>query len=218
MRSYCQYCSVAKALDVIGDRWNLLIVRELLLRGRCRYTDLRDGLPGIATNLLADRLRDLEGAGIVFREDAAPPIATTLFGLTERGQELKPVLEQLGQWGAPLMFEPAEEDAFRAHWLALPVELFLEDHEPNRPPVTIELRTGEQPMMIETLDGGVRARPGPARDPDLVLSGAPYVIVGLLSGRLSLADARARGLKSEGDAGTLRRIQAKASAPAVSVK
>src|SRR5690349_25102414 len=85
MRSYGQYCSVAKALDVVGDRWTLLIVRELLLQGPCRYTDLRNGLPGIATNLLADRLNELEGAGLVRREEAAPPVATTLFRLTEAG-------------------------------------------------------------------------------------------------------------------------------------
>ena len=73
MRTYGQYCSVAKALDVVGDRWTLLIVRELLLQGPCRYTDLKSGLPGIATNLLADRLRELERAGLVRREEAPPP-------------------------------------------------------------------------------------------------------------------------------------------------
>ena len=94
MRSYGQYCSVARALDVIGDRWSLLIVRELLLQGSCRYTDLLNGLPGIATNLLADRLQQLEQAGIVDREAAPPPVATTLFGLTPRGQQLQPVLRR----------------------------------------------------------------------------------------------------------------------------
>src|SRR6266404_2557099 len=130
IRSYCQYYLVGKAQDVVGDRANLLIVRELLFRGRCRYTDLLDGLPGIATNLLADRLRDLEHAGIISREDAPPTIATTLFALTERGEKLRPVLFELGKWGAPLMLEPAEDDAFRSHWLALPVELFLADSAP----------------------------------------------------------------------------------------
>ena len=85
MRSYGQFCGLAKALDVIGDRWTLLIVRELLIRGACRYTDLRNGLPGIATNLLAERLRELEEAGVIEREEAPPPIATTLFRLTPRG-------------------------------------------------------------------------------------------------------------------------------------
>ena len=82
MRSYGQYCALAKALDVLGDRWTLLIVRELMLAGPSRYTDLRNGLPGIATNLLSDRLRELEAAGVVAREQAPPPVATTLFSLT----------------------------------------------------------------------------------------------------------------------------------------
>jgi DNA-binding HxlR family transcriptional regulator len=214
VRSYNQYCSVAKALDLIGDRWNLLIVRELLLRGPCRYTDLLHGLPGIATNLLADRLRDLEHAGIVSREDAPPPIATTLFGLTERGQELRSVLRELGRWGAPLMLEAADEDAFRGRWLALPTELFLTDRAPDRAPVTIELRTGEEPMIIETADGAVRARPGTAEDADLVLSGTPNVVIGLVSGRLTLADAHARGLEYRGDPEALRRVQAREPATA----
>src|SRR5947208_2822065 len=77
MRSYDEYCAVAKSLDVIGDRWTLLIVRELALRGACRYTDVRNGLPGIASNLLAERLRELEHAGVIAREDAPPPIAQT---------------------------------------------------------------------------------------------------------------------------------------------
>src|ERR1041385_5860664 len=77
MRSYDEYCAIAKSLDVVGDRWTLLIVRELALSGPSRYTDLRNGLPGIATNLLAERLRDLELAGVITREDAPPPIATT---------------------------------------------------------------------------------------------------------------------------------------------
>ena len=94
MRSYGQYCSIAKALDVVGDRWTLLIVRELLLQGPCRYTDLKNGLPGIATNLLSDRLRELEAAGLVSaartRRRPSPPPS---FPLTETGAELEPVLE-----------------------------------------------------------------------------------------------------------------------------
>src|SRR5260370_24599353 len=130
MRSYRQYCAVAKALDVIGDRWNLLIVRELLLRGPSRYTDLLHGLPGIATNLLADRLRELELAGVLSRQDAPPPVATTLFALTPRGGELAPVVDELGRWGAPLMAEPPRGEAFRSHRLAFPGALFLADRPP----------------------------------------------------------------------------------------
>ena len=103
MRSYGQNCALAKALDVIGDRWTLLIVRELMIRDGCRYTDLRNGLPGIATNLLAERLDDLEKAGLVSREAAPPPVATTLFRLTQRGKDLEPAIAALGRWGAPLL-------------------------------------------------------------------------------------------------------------------
>src|ERR671937_880674 len=103
MRSYDEYCAIAKSLDVVGDRWCLLIVRELMLQGPCRYTDLRNGLPGIATNLLADRLRELEQAGVIRREAAPPPVATTLFHLTQRGKELRPVIRAIGLWGLPLL-------------------------------------------------------------------------------------------------------------------
>ena len=208
MRSYRQYCAVARALDVIGDRWNLLIVRELLLRGACRYTDLLHGLPGIATNLLVDRLRELEQAGIVYREDAPPPIATTLFRLTPRGEALKAVLAELGRWGAPLMAEPANEDAYRGHWLA---SLDLSDQAPDEPPVSIELRTGEEAVTIETIDGAVRTRPGPAETPDAILTGPPQLIAGVLTGSLTLAEAQAAGLEYDGDFGALRRLQPKAA-------
>ena len=96
MRSYHHYCSVARGLDVVGDRWTLLIVRELLLQGSCRFTDLKNGLPGIATNLLSTRLKELESAGLITREDAPPPVATVLYGLSESGRELEPVLKALG--------------------------------------------------------------------------------------------------------------------------
>jgi DNA-binding HxlR family transcriptional regulator len=206
MRSYGQYCALAKALDTVGDRWTLLIVRELLLRGASRYTDLRNGLPGIATNLLAERLRELERAGLVSRENAPPPIATSLFRLTPRGEELRRVITELGRWGSPFMVESRKDDAFRAHWLSLPAELYLTDRAPERPPVTIEVRTGESPMLIETVDGAVRTRPGPAEHPDAVLSGAPHLIVGLIAGKLALEDAVARGLKCDGDPEALSRV------------
>ena len=131
MRSYDEYCAIAKSLDVVGDRWTLLIVRELALRGACRYTDLRNGLPGIATNLLAERLRELEHAGVIEREEAPPPIATTLLRLTPRGEQLRPVLEDLVRWGVPLMTEQKPDDAVRSHWLAWALELMLTDREPR---------------------------------------------------------------------------------------
>lgn len=207
MRSYGQYCSVAKALDVVGDRWTLLVVRELLLQGPCRYTDLRNGLPGIATNLLSDRLRELEAAGLVRREEAAPPVATTLFHLTEAGAELEPVLDALGSWGIRYMAEPAQGDEFRGHWFAFPVALFLRDGDPGGPALSIELRTEGRPAVIEVSGGEVRTRLGASPSPDLVLDGSPRLILGLLAGRLPPAEARDRGLAITGDPAILHRLR-----------
>ena len=207
MRSYGQYCSVAKALDVIGDRWTLLVIRELLLQGPCRYTDLKNGLPGIATNLLSDRLRELEAAGLVRREEAVPPVATTLFHLTEAGAGLEPVLDALGAWGIRYMAQPADGDEFRSHWLTFPVSRFLHDSDPDGPALSIELRPGGRPAVVEVSGGEVRTRLGAVPSPDLVLDGSPRLILGLLSAHLTPAEARDRGLTITGDPAILRRLQ-----------
>jgi DNA-binding HxlR family transcriptional regulator len=208
VRSYQQYCAVAKALDVVGDRWVLLIVRELMSSGPSRYTDLLKGLPGIATNLLADRLRDMEKAGVVRAWAEPPPVATTLFGLTPRGEALRPLLEELGRWGAPLMGVPQPGNVFRSHWLVFPFDAYLVDRAPKDPPITIEVRTGDEPMLIETVDGEVRTRRGSVEHPDAVLSGRPGLVLGLLSGRFGLADARKRGLDFKGSRKALGRVVA----------
>jgi DNA-binding HxlR family transcriptional regulator len=208
VRSYAQYCAVAKALDVVGDRWTLLIVRELMLRGACRYTDIRDGLPGVATNLLADRLRELERTGLLTRREAPPPIAATLFELTARGRELEGVLDALGRWGVPYMVQgPQPEDEFRSRWLAWPAEAFLEDHAPQAPPIEIDVRVGGQPLTLEAADGVVRVRSGEADDPVATLSGSPHALLGLLGGHLDLEAARARGLSFSGSTEALARLQ-----------
>jgi DNA-binding HxlR family transcriptional regulator len=210
MRSYGQHCALAKALDLVGDRWTLLIVRELLIRGACRYTDLRTGLPGIATNLLVDRLKQMERGGIVQRQEAPPPIATTLFQLTPRGQELEPILLQLGRWGAPLLGHTGRRDTFRSHWLSLPLSSYLSDRMPEDPAISIELRTGDEPITIETVgDGTVRARPGSTRHAALILTGKPEPIMAMLSGKLELSGARSAGIQVDGDPGVLSRLQAR---------
>jgi DNA-binding HxlR family transcriptional regulator len=214
MRSYDEYCAIAKSLDVVGDRWTLLIVRELAQRGASRYTDLRNGLPGIASNLLAERLRDLEDAGVVARQEAPPPIATTLFRLTPRGEQLRPVLEDLTRWGLPLMTEQKPEDAVRSHWLASALELMLTDRQPDASPVTVELRTGDQPIVIETRDGAIHTRLGPADSADATLTGPPKPIMGLMLGLLQPADAKANGIDYQGDPTILDRIGAQTT-PAV---
>ena len=208
MRSYDEYCAVAKSLDVVGDRWTLLIVRELALRGACRYTDLRNGLPGIATNLLAERLRELERTGVIAREDAPPPIATALFRLTPWGEQLRPVLEGLTRWGVPLMTEHTPDDAVRSHWLSWALELMLSDRQPDGSPLTIELQTGDSPIVIETRDGEIQTRLGVADNPDATLAGPPMPMLGLLLGLHELADAETHGITYHGDPTLLDRIGA----------
>jgi DNA-binding HxlR family transcriptional regulator len=212
MRSYGEYCSIAKALDVVGDRWTLLIIRELLIRGGCRYTDLKDGLPGIATNLLSDRLRELESAGLIRREEAPPPIATTLFHLTETGAQLEPVLDAFFRWGLRYMVEPPENDAFRPHWFAFSV-WSLHDQDPDGPPLSIELRAASSPVVVETAGGEVTMRVGTAPAPDLVLSGEPRLILGMFNGILTAPEAANLGLEFRGDAAVLNRILPGATTP-----
>jgi DNA-binding HxlR family transcriptional regulator len=206
MRSYGQYCSVAKALDVLGERWTLLIVRELLARGACRYTDLRAGLPGIATNLLADRLRELETAGIVEREDAPPPVATTLFSLTERGRAIEPLISELGRWGVPLMRDSSPDEQFRAQWLRLPVRMFLTDRQPDRPASTVEVHAGDQTVVIDAAEGTVSMRLGTDPNADAVLTASPPEILSLMSGAVTLRQAIKRGLRIDGSRAAVERI------------
>lgn len=206
MRSYGEYCSIAKALDVVGDRWTLLIVRELVIRGGCRYTDLRDGLPGIASNLLADRIRALESAGLIRREDAPPPIAATLFHLTEAGTDLLPVLDAVGRWGVRYMAQPADGDEFRGHWFAFPARFFLRDRDPDGPPVSIELCAADSPVVIEISGGVIRTLLGTAGEPDLAMAGEPRLILALFAGALTASQAAELGLKVSGDLRVLDRV------------
>src|SRR5664279_1927327 len=206
VRSYGQYCSVAKALDIVGERWTLLIVRELLARGACRYTDIRAGLPGIATNLLADRLRDLEAAGIIVREDAPPPVATTLFSLTERGAALEPLISELGRWGVPLMRNHAPNDVFRGQWLRLPVRMFLADRTPDEPPTSVELHADDQSVVLDAGAGAVTMRLGADPHADAIVRAEPTLLLAVLSGTAGLDEALARGMQLAGSRAALERI------------
>lgn len=123
-RSYDQFCATARALDSVGDRWTLLIVRELLAGPR-RYTDLHADLPGVSTDVLASRLKDMEQSGLALRRKLPPPAAASVYELTDRGRELLPVLTALAQWGAPALDERRPTDAVRAHWFALPLRRSL---------------------------------------------------------------------------------------------
>ena len=200
MRSYDQYCSLARALDIVGDRWTLLVVRELLVQP-CRYADLQAGLPGIATNLLAERLRLLEDTGVVSHD------AQGRYQLTGWGQRVAVPVRELARWGAPLMQRKAEADAFRRTWLALPAAMMFGGTDPRRPDLAVEIRSGGETVSMRSKGGQVSFWPGPADPPDLVLSGPPDAIIGLLGGRLSAEAAAEHGVTILGDARALDRLR-----------
>jgi DNA-binding HxlR family transcriptional regulator len=209
MKSYRQACALAKALDAVGDRWSLLIIRELLLREQCRYTDLKNGLPGIATNLLADRLRELESAGVIHGHEAPPPIATTVFELTDRGRALERVILELGIWGAPLLNVAATDDHFRIYWLGLWIRHHLQDHAPAQPGVVLELHAADDdlPLIVDVGGGLVRTRVGRRGQPDAMLAGPARALAAVMTGRTTLSAGRAKGVRYTGDSAILARVQ-----------
>jgi DNA-binding HxlR family transcriptional regulator/putative sterol carrier protein len=202
-RSYGQYCTVARALDVVGERWTLLLVRELST-GPKRFKDLLGGLPGIGTNLLANRLKTLEGEGIVRRATLPPPAGSNVYELTELGGSLEPVIVALSRWGARLLDAPREDEEMRAGWAAVAMRSALGRGATNNPPGTYEFRIDGEAFYLRVGDGEeeerVEARQGQAPDPDLVVTGDVETFLAVVSGRLSLEEAvESRALRVEGE-------------------
>jgi DNA-binding HxlR family transcriptional regulator len=198
-RSYDQYCAVARALDAVGDRWTLLIVRELL-GGSRRYTDLHADLPGVSTDMLASRLKDMERDGLVTRRRLAPPGAAFVYELTARGRALLPALTALADWGAPALDERRPTDALRAHWFAVPLMARLARHFTDGTDVIdIALDEGEFHVVLGR-DGPASGDPGggsgyadgPAERPDVRLRMDTATCADIAYDRLSLA----RGIES----------------------
>lgn len=206
MRSYGQYCALARTLDVIGERWTLLIIRELVARD-CRYSDLRDALPGIATNLLAERLRHLREHGVVEAYDAPPPVRATVYRLTDRGRDLAPALSALVAWGAPLLTEQAA-DAFRTHWMALGLPVLFTDVDvSDLAPLEVLVRTGDEDATLTVSRDGVAMTVGADPAPDaVVVQGPPDQVFALLTGRAR--SARPDGVSVHGPREATRRLRA----------
>ena len=200
-KHYDQYCPVAHALDVVGDRWALLVVRELM-QGPKRYTDLADGLPGIGTNILAARLRDLETAGVIAKKTLPPPAASRVYELTEYGLELKPVMRELALWGARSLGPPTADDELFPGWLLCPVDMIL---GPLAPAGRFEFRVGDE---ITSLVDGV-AYAGPIDDPDVVIEGDAEGLYYLFIER------RLDGVSISGDRALLDRLIDAAQQPLV---
>jgi DNA-binding HxlR family transcriptional regulator len=188
MRSYEQYCPGARALDIVGRRWTLLIVRELMLVPR-RYTDLLRGLPGIGPNVLADRLREMEGFGLVERRTLPPPGVATVYELTELGRGLIPVVEALRGWGTNFLGPPKKSDRVRIHWL---VGAMLGAFRPGLAlgvQDTYEFRIEDFVLQIQVDDGTVGFELGSPLQPDLVFSGDKHTLAAVISRQVSLDEA-----------------------------
>lgn len=202
-RSYGQYCGLARALDVVGDRWNLLIVRQLLM-APSRYRELLDGLPGVATNLLADRLRDLETAGVVERRLAEEGNAI-VYALTPWGAELREPIESLIRWSTPLMTRGPGGDRFRAEWLVVPLRALLVGKAAPRRSSTVGIAVDDQLFQVRAARSGIEVSPHDGGDLDAVVRADAAIVLGLAAGVLTLNDTL--GLVDiEGDEAAVRAI------------
>jgi DNA-binding HxlR family transcriptional regulator len=198
-KRYDQYCPIAHALDLVGERWTLLIVRELL-QGPKRYTDLAGRLPGIGTNILAARLKDLEECGIVSKRRLPPPAASQVYELTPYGARLKSVIRELAVWGIGSLGAPQDDDELHPGWLEGALDTVF---APVAPAGGFEFRIGTEVASI--LDGD--ARPGSIEQPDVIVEadvvGFYYLFV----------ERRWEGVAVEGDRELLERLLDAAAAP-----
>ncbi|MEU0543262.1 helix-turn-helix domain-containing protein [Nocardia sp. NPDC005978] len=188
-RSYDHYCAVSRALELVGDRWSLLVVRELC-SGPRRYSDLFADLPGISTDMLAARLKELERDEILVRRRVGPRAGTALYELTESGAALRPALDALSQWGAPLLGERRATDAVRAHWFALPLGRAVAEQLPEG---IVTVHIGETTLHYVITGGGITHYDGPADSADLELRLDFAAAADIATGVRTLAEA-AHGL------------------------
>jgi DNA-binding HxlR family transcriptional regulator len=207
MKRYNQYCPIAHALERVGERWSLLIVRDLL-SGPKRYTDLAESLPGIGTNILAGRLRDLEAGGVVAKRKLPPPYAATVYELTEYGRDLEEAIQALARWGARTLGPPASLEEVTPGWSLEAVRALFDPFAARDVHAVWELRIGEEQTVVRIADGElVEVRSGAAEEPDLVLECDFDAFYELMTRTLSPLDALTQGrARIEGDAAELERL------------
>jgi DNA-binding HxlR family transcriptional regulator len=203
-RSYGDACGIARALDVVGERWALLIVRELLL-GPQRFSDLRRALPAASSNIVADRLREMEGDGVIQRRTLAPPAGSAVYELTQRGRELEPIVLALGAWGIEVPLPPAP-----VRLSAVSILLFLRGSaqlDPHAQPATFRLELDDRVWNVQSVHGQLCVDAGEPPAPDATLRTSPMTLNALLNGDASLDRALADGTATaNGDMDALRRL------------
>lgn len=202
-KRYDQYCPVAHALGLVGERWALLVVRELM-SGPKRYTDLAENLPGIGTNILAARLRDLEGCGVIAKRRLPPPAASRVYELTEYGHRLRGVMRELAIWGLQTLGPPSGDDALAKGWLVNALDHVF---APVASEGSFEFRVGDE--LASLVDGEARA--GSADRPDAILETDAVGFYHLF------VDGRWEGVTVGGDREALERLFASAAAGAAPV-
>ena len=205
-RRFDQYCPVANALSIVGERWALLIVRELL-KGPGRYTDLTAGLPGIGTKVLATRLRELEDGGVVARRKLPPPAASTVYELTEYGLGLEEVIHAIARWGARSLGLPKREDDLDPDWGLNAFPALLYPERARGLTETYVVRIDGDAFTVRLLDGRLRVDPGAVAEADLEIETGMATFFELASGDLPPRDALDRGVvRIDGDPAALERF------------
>ena len=214
-RSYGDACGIARALDVVGERWALLVVRELLL-GPQRFTDLRSALTGASSNLVADRLRELVGRGVIRRRKLPPPASSRVYELTEWGRELEPIVLALGSWGVRVPLPPAPRTLS-----ATSVLLFLRTSahpDPDASSTTYRLELDDRVWTIRTAAGQVHVQPGEPTEPDASLRADPETLNALLDDPATLDAAISGGsVVAAGDLPAVRRLLQAVAIPSPAV-
>jgi DNA-binding HxlR family transcriptional regulator len=202
-RTYGQFCGIARALDLVGERWALLVVRELIL-GPKRFSDLRRGLPGIGSNVLADRLKELERSGVIQRRTLPPPAASAVYELTEYGRELEDILLAFGRWGAKSLETRAADELLRSEWLAVALKAYFQPEAAAELRATVALRLGDGSYHARIEHGSLKMEPAPASEDgaDLVVTADEETLIAFLSG----APVPRTALSAEGDLALLESL------------
>jgi DNA-binding HxlR family transcriptional regulator len=205
-RTYGDRCGIARALDVVGERWALLIVRELLL-GPKRFTDLRAGLPGLSPDVLSQRLRELEQAGLLRRRKLAPPAGSRVYELTARGLAVEPILLELGRWGSQTPLPEGEDAPFSADSFVIALRTLFDPAAAEGVDVTVQLRLGEDGFRSRVADGRLEVVRGSAERPDAVVDSSPGALAAVLWHDRPLAEAvRTGDVEIEGSTPAVKRF------------